>query len=157
MRTYFARAGRPPVDTVTFAQSVLGLLKKSYLEQEARLGFLPTEAYKILDTTLPRPTEIADDPVQAYVNNGEWKAKCECGGCEFVDLELLIFMCCSCWNKEHSNKWRPVKAPVADEREKIETVLLKRRRRIDRAFHPENGETIENLQFENEVMQVDVE
>lgn len=145
MRTYFARPGHQPVDSVTFAQGVLTNVKRAVADQINRLGFTAARSYDALDITLGDPANPVDPPLMAYVNNGEWKLKCECGGCEFVDLEARIAMCCSCWNLAHSRQWRNVTVPT--ERAVIEAALLLRPDRVNRNWKP--GETVAGLLAEN--------
>ena len=96
-----------------------------------------------------------DPPVQAFVNaaaqvgyremSGRWIAHCECGGAELIDVEQPIFMCCSCFNEAHHRQWRNVIVP--ENRAAIETILAERPGQY-RFWSP--GESIEQLQFENE-------
>lgn len=59
---------------------------------------------------------------------GRWIADCpgQCGGAECVDLDNLIFMCCSCWNAAYDHQWLKVTVPPTERRKQIERLLLKR-------------------------------
>jgi hypothetical protein len=82
-------------------------------------------------------------PLQAYVNHGFWRVKCECGGCEFAWDEEL-FMCQSCWNGGHKHQFR--KAVFPKERKEIEE-LLSIRPLQNRNWYA--GETLAQLKAEN--------
>jgi hypothetical protein len=62
----------------------------------------------------------------AEIDFGQWIAKCECGGAEFVDPDEPIFYCFSCGNRANGNRIRPVKFPNAKSREIIERLVLER-------------------------------
>src|SRR5206468_9089398 len=109
MRSYFGRPGQEPIDSVTFATGVLRVIQREVREQIERLGFSAAERIKLLELRLGDPARPAiGRALPAYVNGGEWKVKCECGGVEYADLELRLFMCCSCWNAVDGHAWRPV-------------------------------------------------
>ena len=96
-----------------------------------------------------------DPPVVAWVNasaqvgyrefSGRWFASCECGGGEAVDVDLPVFMCCSCFNEAHGRQWRNVTLP--DNRLWIEEALADREGKF-RFWNA--GETPEQLKSENE-------
>ena len=83
-------------------------------------------------------------PILAYVNQGRWIAKCECGGAEIIWSEGL-FMCQSCWNSAYKHNFRPVVFP--EQRAEIE-YILDMRPLMNR--HWLLGETIAQLKAENE-------
>jgi hypothetical protein len=62
--------------------------------------------------------------VFAQVEFGQWIAKCECGGVEFVDPHEPIFFCFGCANRTNGGALRPVIFP--DERAEIERLVLER-------------------------------
>lgn len=148
VRSAFASPGHV-VDAVGFARGMLRSSRAAVARQVAEAGFAPAGAIGCLDVEeLADPDEgtLAEDrPVSAYVNAGRWLAKCECGGCEYVDLEQLVFMCCNCWNAEVGHRWRPIVIPK--QRVAIERLLLKRPDGATRNWRP--GETIADLAREN--------
>lgn len=124
MRTYFWRPGHQ-VDTVTFARGVLHQQQISIQRQLNEAGFIPTVAAELMAVELGDPSQPANGvPLVAYINQGNWLARCECGGVEFVDDGMPLFMCCSCWNAAHGHRWRAVSMPRI--RSAIERVLLAR-------------------------------
>lgn len=90
--------------------------------------------------------QLVDDakPVYAFVDQGRWIAKCECGGAEIVWNEGL-FMCQSCWNSAHKHNFRSVVWPK--QRTSIEA-LLDLRPLLNRNWLLD--ETVEQLQRENQ-------
>lgn len=76
---------------------------------------------------------------------GRWIADCPgCSGAEYVDLETLLFMCCSCWNVGVEHNWLTVRVP--GDIQTIEAELVKRPGR-NRHWNP--GETMVELRHEN--------
>lgn len=70
--------------------------------------------------------KIASDPVCGFIENGQWIARCECGGCEFVDPDEPVFFCFSCCNRAYNGMIRNVKFPDYETRQEIERLLLLR-------------------------------
>lgn len=64
------------------------------------------------------------EAVKAYIWQGQWIARCECGGNEFVDPSEPIFFCFSCGNRGNNQRVRPVEFP--DNVEAIEAAVLAR-------------------------------
>lgn len=144
MRTYFT-AGVDEIDAVRFANAILARRQADAQKLRADLGFLPRDADELLDLVLGDPSQAVDDPVFAFVNASEWKARCECGGVEYVDMEMRLFMCCSCWNRRHAHAWRRVVVPA--ERHDIERILLARPNPLTR--HWKVDEPLGHLLVEN--------
>ncbi len=48
------------------------------------------------------------DPINAWVENNAWIARCECGGQEVVDPEELRFYCFGCLNIINGGRSRPL-------------------------------------------------
>lgn len=84
------------------------------------------------------------EPLPAFVNQGNWLVRCECGGAEYA-FEEGLFFCCSCKNSTHGHKYR--RSVFPKERAKIEA-LLAVRPLLNRNWEP--GETVEDLERENE-------
>ncbi len=108
-----------------------------------------------LDSVEAFHSPMKGKPIKAYINNGRWVANCpdpECAGCEVVDYGDPVFMCLSCGNlrNKHGGKIRlyPVSFPRPNEREEIENILLKRKRRVNRNWKSDL-ETKEDLVKEN--------
>jgi hypothetical protein len=70
--------------------------------------------------------EPKGDSVKAFVDFGQWIAKCSCGGYEFVDYNEPIFYCFSCGNRKNDNWVRPVEFPDMEKIKEIESLLLQR-------------------------------
>lgn len=70
--------------------------------------------------------KFAADPVQGFIENGQWIARCECGGCEFVDPDEDVFYCFGCCNRGYNHMLRHVVFPETETRQEIERVLLLR-------------------------------
>jgi hypothetical protein len=70
--------------------------------------------------------KYAADPVAGFIENGQWIARCECGGCEFVDPDDGVFYCFSCCNRAHQHMLRHVVFPDFETRMEIERLLLLR-------------------------------
>lgn len=69
---------------------------------------------------------VSGEAVPAQVNRGRWVAICpDCGNVEYVCPDTPIFYCLSCGN-QNSVAAKPVLFPAADERGRIEAVLLAR-------------------------------
>jgi hypothetical protein len=148
MRTYFKRPGGEPVDGVTFAAGVLMNQKRAVQDQLGRLGFAAAQQIRVLDVTLGDPAKpVQDRALLAYVNNGAWLVKCECAGCELVDLERPVVMCASCWNLADDHQFRTVAVPL--ERAQIEAALVVRPDRANRNWKP--TETVADLLAENAI------
>lgn len=127
MRSYFARPGHDELDVVTFASTTLRLQQQAIRKQLDEAGFAPAALMKILEVdALGAPEAAVDAPVIACVNGSKWIARCECGGIEFVDFDLALFMCCSCWNAAHGHAWRTVALPDDVTKAAVESVLLAR-------------------------------
>jgi len=81
----------------------------------------------IKHTVLPmQDKKYAADPVHGFIENGQWIARCECGGCEFVDPDDGVFYCFSCLNRGYNHMLRHVVFPDAKTRHEIERLLLLR-------------------------------
>lgn len=108
------------------------LLQDAYivLPPVRRLGyrgwFLKTAlggGHMVADTIAPRKTAV-----YARVNHGRWIADCpDCEGSECITADDPVFMCLSCGNKDVRGSLRPVLWPDADERSKLERILVLRR------------------------------
>ncbi len=70
--------------------------------------------------------KVANRPVYARIELGQWCASCECGGVEFVDPDEPIFFCFSCGNNTDSGMLRTVIFPSVEERVEIERLVLER-------------------------------
>lgn len=144
MRTYFKRADQKPIDSITFAEFTLRQVQTQAARQSSS-GILSIVAEALGAIRLGDPMRpMVGSPVIAYINAGRWLARCECGGCEFVDLEQPLFMCCSCWNAGVGHRWRVVRLPRA--RAEIEAVLLARPKENR---HFADGDTVEQLRALN--------
>jgi hypothetical protein len=86
---------------------------------------------------------IDDSELPAFVNQGRWLVKCECGGAEFA-WEEGLFMCQSCWNSAHKHNFR--KSVFPKRRKQIEE-MLEVRPLMNRNFLV--TDTVEILQAEN--------
>jgi len=144
LRTYFAAAGPSHVvDGRSFPLLMLRAAKRAVQRQGGEVGFIAGPSAAVMSLELDA-SALADQPARAYVNGGNWLWRCECGGCEFVDLDEPVGMCASCWNAHLGHRWRPVILPV--EREAIERLLL-RRPAVNRNWH--EPETVADLAREN--------
>lgn len=146
LRTLFASANGA-ASAVTFAQQVL-LHEQQTISRIHRSGqLMPRRMIALLGVKLHDPARPApaDRDVYARVEQGRWLADCECGGAEYVDLELPLFMCCNDWNRADEHKWRRVVLPA--DRERIEQLLLARPNIENRNWRPR--ESVEDLEAEN--------
>ena len=141
-RTMYTSAA--PFCIVRFADGILARMKADISRQVAGGAIVPTAAAHVLDVNLGDPAD-AGRSVSAFIQHGVWTARCECGGCEVVDLDEPLFMCCSCWNRVEGHRWRPIVVP--DEREAIEHALLLRPMVENRNWLA--GETLDALEAEN--------
>ncbi len=95
--------------------------------------------------TRPKTHVHAGSTLYAYVNAGRWIVRCpDCGSCEYVWPDSLIFLCSNCFNVTSNGQWRPVTIPK--EKEKIDN-LLAWRPIFNRNWEP--GETLKQLKAEN--------
>lgn len=133
-----------PFCIVRFADGILATTKATVARQIAVGSIVPNAVTRVLDIQLADPLDTGS-PVSAYILHGIWKARCECAGCEVVDLDEPLFMCCSCWNRAEGHRWRPVVLP--DEREAIERALLLRPMVENRNWLA--GESLAALEAEN--------
>lgn len=147
MRSYFS-APDHAVDAVTFANAYLRIRKRDAARQIADLGFVSAPLLRALDVDLGDPSTPSAFAVTAYVSGGVWIAKCECGGAEFVDFDLPLFMCSSCWNEDDGHAWRSVDLPKPIVRAAVEAVLLARPAERTRSWYV--GQVVADLVFENE-------
>ena len=70
--------------------------------------------------------KYAIDAVYGFIEIGQWIARCECGGCEFVDPDEPVFYCFSCCNRAHAHMLRRVIFPDFATRQGIERLLMLR-------------------------------
>lgn len=156
MKTYFYSADFE-ITPEKFADIVLSRRRRTLDQQEAEMGFVPSDGLWIRNVQLRDPKDLVEKrPVIAYVNAGEWKAKCDtdlengehCNGAEYVHFEHPIFMCGSCWNITDGHRWRPVVLPDLELRGQIEKALLVRKK-YRQHWLPEHNETVAMLEFEN--------
>lgn len=148
MRTKFASAGHTPVTPVSFAAGHLRSQKAAITTQLRTVGFVPKEVLDLLEVELGDASDpVTDTPVAAIVNAGRWIAICDaCGGAEYVDPEMPLLMCASCWNAAHGHQWRTVVLPDETTRVGVEEALLKRPV-ANRNWQP--TETVADLLAEN--------
>ena len=122
-KRFAVRSGRRRPDLLNFVQG----------------EFAKAQAIGLIDAgvLLGNPDAPLETAVRAEINaafiggrfgtQGRWIAQCpSCAGAEYVDLGLLIFMCCSCFNAEHGHAWLRVQIPAPGLRQSIESELLKR-------------------------------
>lgn len=88
--------------------------------------------------------EMCDQPVTAWVNQGNWAANCECGGSMIVEPGEP-YICPDCVNAAQGGKARPVIWP--DEKKDIEDILVMRPFQKNRNWLKD--ETVEMLVDEN--------
>lgn len=94
-------------------------------------------------------------PVEAFIQDGRWVARCECMGQEVVDPQDPLFVCLnpSCYNVSSGHYPRAVNFPTKQERKKLAEVLLARTNPINRTWDRTGlygkPETIEDLEREN--------
>ena len=93
--------------------------------------------------------------VYAFILDGRWVARCECGGQEVVDPNDPLFVCLNpaCYNISSGHYPRKVKFPSKKDRKKLAEILLARPNPINRNWD-RNGvfgkpETLEDLEREN--------
>ena len=139
-------AGGHSVDALTFAAGMLAHAQGE-AERERRSGRIVARAsLRSLSVRLGDPrSPCADRDVRARIERGRWLADCECGGAEYVDLEMPILCCCSCWNRADGARWRRIVLP--EDRDRIEALLLARPQVQNRNWRPD--ETAEDLEAEN--------
>lgn len=136
MRSAFHAAGHE-VDAVGFAHAMLRARQQAVARQYADVGIVPSAALELARTELGDPADPRRDrPVAARVNAGRWIADCECGGAEYVDDEMRVFMCASCFNRADGGAWRRVIFPATPARGAIEAVLLARPDAVTRHWDP---------------------
>lgn len=135
----------------SFAAFTLAAQKRSLELALTRGALLPRLVVASVMETEIAPQTDRDHPVDAYVNCGRWLARCECGGCEYVDMEQRVFMCASCWNRDFGHRFRRVIAPAAPGRRRVERALLRRPKAANRNWYPRT-ETAADLERENEAM-----
>lgn len=102
----------------------------------------------MLDRTLPREG-IGDAVAFARVSGSCWIADCPSGDgdAEFVNFSEPLFFCCTCRNVGWEHRPLRVKLPTRQQREAVESALLKRPDPRTRNWHPYEG--IDNLKVEN--------
>lgn len=86
----------------------------------------------------------------AYVDKGNWWAKCparDCWGIEFVDPAAPLFFCCSCLNREFGGA--PLWVEFPPEQAEIERLLLRRPNPLNRNWRPHN--TLADLRVDNAI------
>ena len=100
--------------------------------------------------------EIKGEAINAFVLDGRWVARCECGGQEVVDHRDPLFICLNpiCYNISTGHYPRKVRFPSKKDRKKLAEILLARPNPINRNWD-RNGifgkpETLEDLERENE-------
>jgi hypothetical protein len=92
-----------------------------------RIMKMRDQILRVKHVLLPIQAEkYAIDPVYGFIENSQWIARCECGGCEFVDPDDGVFYCFSCCNRAYNSMLRHVVFPDADTRKEIEQLLLLR-------------------------------
>lgn len=147
MRTAFHAAGHE-VDAVGFARAMLAVRQRAVSREFAEVGIVPSAAIEIARTELGDPTSPRRDrPVAARVNAGRWIADCECGGAEYVDDQVRVFMCAACFNRADGSVWRRVIFPASPARRAIEAVLLARPDAVTR--HWDVSMRVRDLEREN--------
>lgn len=148
MATRF-RAADHIVDPVRFALSVLIRKRTEVARALAGGAIVSSLEAAALDVELQDPSDPAprSRDMVARVNAGRWIADCECGGAEYVDPEMRIAMCCSCWNRADGHRWRGVRLPAEPGRSALEAVLLARPDLATRNWRP--GERVRDLEREN--------
>ena len=99
--------------------------------------------------------ETKGEPVSAFILDGRWVARCECGGQEVVDFNDPLFICLNpaCYNISTGHYPRKVRFPSKKDRKKLAEILLARPNPVNRNWD-RNGvfgkpETIEDLEREN--------
>jgi hypothetical protein len=146
------------------------------LDGQARFGCSLLEFYRqpALVSDVARRTGILVPPLSAvdraappalgrvdpYDGSPRWIANCpDCRvSAEYVWLAHLLFFCANCGNRSLAGAWRTVLVPA--DREAIEALLLARPPLLEidgRLVDPRGwlpGETIEQLQAENELLGV---
>ena len=99
--------------------------------------------------------ETRGKPVNAFILDGRWVARCECGGQEVVDSGDQLFVCLnpSCYNISTGHYPRKVNFPSKEQRKKLAEILLARPNPINRGWDRDGvfgkKETIEDLEREN--------
>lgn len=95
-------------------------------------------------------------PVDCWVDNNRWIARCECGGQETVDPSEERFYCLSCYNLVNDHRARPINWPA--DWEDFEEVLSARPDPLNRnqaalqnpvTFAWVAMETVKDLESEN--------
>ncbi|RJP53631.1 MAG: hypothetical protein C4583_04395 [Anaerolineaceae bacterium] len=97
---------------------------RSVVERIARLSAQMVRR-RLLDTPFVGGAP-AGTPVLAEVGDGQWRARCECGGLEAVDVDEPIFYCFNCGNFKTKGRPRAVVFPPREMMEEIERLLLDR-------------------------------
>jgi hypothetical protein len=101
--------------------------------------------------------EVRGLPVNAFILDGRWVARCECGGQEVVDWQAPLFTCLNpvCLNGPNEYYPRPVIFPSVQEHRELSEVLLARPNPINRNWDRDGvvygkSESIDDLRAENE-------
>lgn len=94
---------------------------------------------------VPQSTAVGEY-VDAAVNDGRWLVQCRCGSAQLVQPDEPRFFCIECLNDHVGGQWVTVRFP--SEVKAIEELLEQREDRG--AMNWEPGETVEDLQAENE-------
>lgn len=97
---------------------------RSVVERIARLS-AQMAARRLLDTPFAGGAPVGT-PVLAEIGDGQWLARCECGGMEAVDEDEPIFYCFNCGNHKTKGRPRPVVFPSKQKMVEIERLLLER-------------------------------
>lgn len=92
----------------------------------------------------PQPECASDPPLLAYVNDGRWVVRCECGSAQLASRNDHRYFCLRCWNASVERRWRRVEWP--SEPAAIEAVLLAR---PPAHRHWQPHETLAELEREN--------
>ncbi len=86
----------------------------------------------------------------AYVDKGNWWARCPSGACcgiEYIDPDVGLFFCCSCYNVEWGGAPLFVDFPDVTTRTEIERLLLARPNHINRNWRP--GDSLTDIEADN--------
>jgi len=133
LMTFWMRFNVPPT-TAGWIKAVNKMIKR-----KAMAGLRATPLRSAAPAAIPR--------AQAYVDKGNWWAKCSCYGIEYVSPEVPLFFCMSCNNAAYGG--RPLNVDFPQRWAEIDRLLMLRPDPLTRNYKPHQGDTFEHIIEDN--------